>query len=300
MIPEASRSGMIPFREWETWYRVTGDLGSQMTPLVVAHGGPGCSHDYVLAIAALAESGRPVIHYDQIGGGRSTHLPERGGDFWTVDLFLEELDSLLATLGVKDRYHLLGQSWGGMLGAEHALRRPAGLRSLVISNSPASMPLWIAGANRLRSELPPEVRAALDRHEADGTIEDPEYVSATQAFYDRHVCRVIPNPPEVVRTFEMLNEDPTVYHTMNGPNEFFCIGTLRTWSVVDEVKDIVAPTLLISGAYDEATPESVQPFADNIPNARWEIVENASHMPFVEEPDRYLALVAEFLAEHDG
>jgi L-proline amide hydrolase len=300
MFPKASRSGTIPFREWETWYRVTGDLGSPMTPLVVAHGGPGCSHDYVLAIAALAESGRPVIHYDQIGGGRSTHLPERGGDFWTVDLFLGEMDNLLATLGVKDRYHLLGQSWGGMLGAEHALRRPAGLRSLVISNSPASMPLWIAGANRLRSELPPEVRAALDRHEADGTIEDPQYVSATQAFYDRHVCRVVPNPPEVVSTFEMLNEDPTVYHTMNGPNEFFCIGTLRTWSVIDEVKDIVAPTLLVSGAFDEATPESVQPFCDNIPNVRWEIVENASHMPFVEEPDRYLALVAEFLAEHDG
>jgi L-proline amide hydrolase len=300
MFPKASRSGTIPFREWETWYRVTGDLGSPMTPLVVAHGGPGCSHDYVLAIAALAESGRPVIHYDQIGGGRSTHLPERGGDFWTVDLFLGEMDNLLAALGVKDRYHLLGQSWGGMLGAEHALRRPAGLRSLVISNSPASMPLWIAGANRLRSGLPPEVRAALDRHEADGTIEDPQYVSATQAFYDRHVCRVVPNPPEVVSTFEMLNEDPTVYHTMNGPNEFFCIGTLRTWSVIDEVKDIVAPTLLVSGAFDEATPESVQPFCDNIPNVRWEIVENASHMPFVEEPDRYLALVAEFLAEHDG
>jgi L-proline amide hydrolase len=299
MIPEASRSGAIPFGEWETWYRVTGDLASPMTPLVVAHGGPGCSHDYVLALAELAQSGRPVIHYDQIGGGRSTHLPERGGDFWTVDLFLAELDNLLATLGVQDRYHLLGQSWGGMLGAEHALRRPKGLRSLVISNSPASIALWVAGANRLRSELPAEVREALDRHEADGTIEDPEYLSATQAFYDKHVCRVVPNPPEVVRTFEMLNEDPTVYHTMNGPNEFFCVGTLKTWSVVDRVKDIVAPTLLVSGAFDEATPESVQPFADHIPNVRWEIVENASHMPFVEAPEPYLALVGAFLAEHD-
>ncbi|MFI5036574.1 MAG: proline iminopeptidase-family hydrolase [Acidimicrobiales bacterium] len=300
MIPEPSRSGTIPFGEWETWYRLTGDLASPMTPLVVAHGGPGCSHDYVLALAALARTGRPVIHYDQVGGGRSTHLPERGGDFWTVDLFLRELDNLLAALGVADRYHLLGQSWGGMLGAEHALRRPAGLRALVISNSPASMELWVAGANRLRSELPAEVREALDRHEAAGTLEDPEYVAATQAFYDRHVCRVVPNPPEVVRTFEMLTKDPTVYYTMNGPNEFFCIGTLRTWSVVDEVKSILAPTLLVSGGYDEATPESVQPFADHIPDVRWEVLENSSHMPFVEEPERYLAVVAQFLAEHDG
>jgi len=299
MIPEPSRTGTIPFGEWRTWLRVTGDLSSPLTPLVVAHGGPGCSHDYVLALAALAATGRPVIHYDQLGGGRSTHLPERGGDFWTVDLFLAELDNLLGELGVADRYHLLGQSWGGMLGAEHALRRPAGLRALVISNSPASMELWVAGANRLRSELPAEIREALDRHEADGTIEDPEYVAATQAFYDRHVCRVVPNPPEVVKTFELLNGDPTVYHTMNGPNEFFCIGTLRTWSVVDQVKQIVAPTLVVSGGFDEATPESVRPFADNIPDVRWEILENSSHMPFVEEPERYLELVGGFLGEHD-
>ncbi len=91
-----------------------------------------------------------------------------------------------------------------------------------------------------------------------------------------------------------------MYHTMNGPNEFFCIGTLRTWSVVDEVRAIVAPTLIISGAFDEATPESVQPFADNIPGARWEILENSSHMPFVEEPERLPAMVEGFLGEHDG
>ncbi len=300
MIPEPSRSGTIPFGEWETWYRVTGDLGSGMTPLLVAHGGPGCTHDYVLAITALAESGLPVIHYDQLGGGRSTHLPERGADFWTVDLFLSEMDNLLGALGVKDKYHLLGQSWGGMLGAEHAIRRPAGLQSLVLSNSPASIPLWVAGADRLRSQLPVDVREALDLHEANGTIEDPEYVTATQVFYDRHVCRVVPNPPEVVATLNMLNEDPTVYHTMNGPNEFFCIGTLKNWSVIDEVKDIVAPTLLVTGEFDEATPESVQGFADNIPNVRWEIIENASHMPFVEAPDRYFAVVSAFLEQHDN
>ena len=151
MIPEPSRTGTAPFGEWQTWYRVTGDLSSPMTPLVVIHGGPGCTHDYVLAIAELARSGRPVIHYDQVGAGRSTHLPDRGGDFWTVDLFLAELDNLLAFLGVQDRYHLLGQSWGGMLGAEHGIRQPAGLKALVISNSPASMDLWCAAANELKA-----------------------------------------------------------------------------------------------------------------------------------------------------
>ena len=299
MAGDNVHEGTISFGEWLTWYRVTGDLDSGMTPLVVVHGGPGCTHDYLLALADVAESGRPVIHYDQLGGGRSTHLPDRGGDFWTVQLFLDELDNLLDSLGIADDYHLLGQSWGGMLGAEHAIRQPEGLRSVVLSNSPASMALWASEAKILRGQLPPDVEATLDRHEADGTTNDSEYLAASQVYYDEHVCRVVPNPPEVVRTFEFLTEDPTVYHTMNGPNEFFCIGTLKNWSVVDRVQHIVAPTLLLSGRFDEATPATVQPFFDSIPDVRWEIFEESSHMPFIEERERYLSVVEDFLAQHD-
>ena len=300
MIPEATSSGTVRFRDWETWYRVTGTLGEGKTPLVVVHGGPGCTHDYTLAIAAIAATGRPVVHYDQLGGGNSTHLRDKGADFWTVDLFLAELDNLLEKLGIKESYHLLGQSWGGILGAEHGIRRPAGLRSLTISNSPASMELWTAEALRLRADLPAEVRGALERHEADGTTDDPEYLAATQTYYDEHVCRVIPNPPEVLRTTECLLDDNTVYLAMNGPNEFFVIGTLREWSVVDKVHAISAPTLLLSGRHDEATPATVQPFFDGIPDVKWEIFESSSHMPFVEEPDRYMAVVSQFLAENDA
>ena len=292
-------TGTARFHEWQTWYRVTGDLSSEKTPLVLAHGGPGCTHDYLLNLAQLASDGRPVAHYDQLGGGRSTHLRERGADFWTVDLFLEELENLLTTLGIAERYHLLGQSWGGMLAAEHAIRQPRGLQALVISNSPASMELWSQEAKKLRALLPRDVEEALDRHEADDTTDDPEYLAATKVYYDEHVCRVVPNPPDVLRMFAYLDEDPTVYHTMNGPNEFFCIGTLRSWSVVDRVKNITAPTLLCSGRFDEATPATVQPFFDGIDDVRWEIFEESSHMPFVEEPERYLDVVESFLVEYD-
>jgi L-proline amide hydrolase len=291
--------GVATFGEWETWYRVTGDLSSDKTPLVVVHGGPGCTHDYVLSIASIADTGRPVIHYDQLGNGRSTRLPDMGEDFWTVDLFLAELDNLLSVLGVKDRYFLLGQSWGGMLGAEHAIRRPAGLKALIISNSPASMALWASEAKILRGDLPPEVEEALDRHEAAGTTSDPEYLAAQKVYYDLHVCRVVPNPPEVQRTNDYMEQDAHVYNVMNGPNEFFCIGTLRNWTVVDQVKMITAPTLLASGRFDEATPGTVQPFFESIPDVRWEIFEHSSHMPFVEEPERYFSVVEAFLAEHE-
>ena len=298
MILEPSRTGTVDFGPYETWYRVTGDLEGGQVPLVVLHGGPGAAHNYLLEIASLASTGRPVIHYDQLGCGNSTHLRDRGAEFWTVERFLEELTNLLDKLDVGP-HHLLGQSWGGMLGAEYAVTRPSGLQSLVISNSPASMDLWVAEANRLRQDLPDDAREALDRHEANGTTDDPAYLAATQVFYDRHVCRVLPNPPEVVATMTQLNEDPTVYHTMNGPNEFYCIGSLRTWSIIERLGSIVAPTLLISGRHDEATPVTVQPFYDRIADVRWTVFEESSHMPFVEEPERYRDVVGACLSEHE-
>jgi len=294
-----TREGFAPFREYRTWYRVTGDLEAQKAPVVILHGGPGAAHNYVDAYKLLATQGRAVIHYDQLGCGNSTLVPDKGADFWTPELFIAELNDLIDTLGICSRYHVLGQSWGGMLAAEFGITRPAGLRSLVIANSPASMELWVREANRLRSELPEQIRASLERHEAAGTTNDPEYQSATMKFYERHVCRVTPFPPEVVETFDQIARNPTVYNTMNGPNEFYVIGTLRNWNVIDRVKAINVPTLLVSGRYDEATPAVVQPFADNIEGARWVIFEQSSHMPHLEEQAACMATVGAFLDEND-
>jgi len=303
-IAAATTEGTVPFRGHQTWYRVTGDLAASTAagkvPLVVLHGGPGIPHDYTLRIAGLAAGGRAVVHYDQLGCGRSTHLPEAGADFWNVQLFLDELDNLLDGLGIRDSYDVLGQSWGGMLAAEHAVLRPAGLRALVIANSPASMELWLAEANRLRAELPADVQDALLRNEQAGTTDSQEYLDAEKVFYDRHVCRVVPNPPEVVASFEALAQDPTVYHSMNGPSEFHVIGTMKDWTVIDRLDQVVAPTLLVNGRYDEATPACVQPFADRIPDVRWEVFEESSHLPQVEEEERYLQVVGAFLDTYDS
>lgn len=298
-LPEASREGTIEFRGFDTWFRVTGDISSGRTPLVVLHGGPGVPHNYTLRMAKLAERDRAVVHYDQLGCGNSTHLPDRGADFWNVELFLDELDNLLGGLDISGDYSVLGQSWGGMLGAEHAARRPDGLRSLVIANSPASMELWLAEANRLRRQLPEEVQATLLAHEKAETTDSAEYAAAEEVFYDRHVCRVVPNPPEVAASFSKLAEDPTVYHTMNGPSEFHVIGTLAGWSIVDRAGRISVPTLLINGHYDEATDACVQPFADAIPDVRWEKFAESSHLPHVEQEQRFLSVVGDFLESCD-
>jgi L-proline amide hydrolase len=288
-------NGFAPFGAYRTWYRVCGDLRSGKVPLVVAHGGPGCTHDYVDAYRDLAQTGRAVIHYDQLGNGRSTHLPDQPADFWQPRLFLDELESLLRHLGIAQRYALLGQSWGGMLAAEHAVTAPPGLQALVIANSPASMPLWLQAAARLRAELPDDVQATLLAHESAGTTNSAAYKAATQVFYQRHVCRLDPWPDEVMRTFDAMDADPTVYHAMNGPTEFHVVGSLKDWSVIDRLHAIAVPTLLISGRHDEAAPEVVQPFADRIRDVEWVIFEHSSHMPHVEERPACMRAVADFL-----
>ena len=301
MAPVEVQESYLQFRDYRTWYRITGSLDSPLLPLVVAHGGPGCTHDYVDSFKDIAAlDGRPVIHYDQLGNGNSTRLPQKGADFWTVALFLDELDALLTHLGIAERYAFLGQSWGGMLGAEHAVRRPEGLKALVIANSPANMHTWVSEANRLRRELPAEVQATLLKHEEAGTINDPEYNAASRVFYDRHVCRVCPWPPEVARTFAIMDEDNTVYRSMNGPTEFHVIGTMKDWTIEDRLPQIMAPTLLISGRHDEATPEVVRPFVERVPGCRWVVFEQSSHMPHVEEKALCLATVSDFLKLHDA
>src|SRR5438270_4653968 len=216
VAPMPESEGTISFRlngdTAETWYRMAGELHpgdpSAPAPLVVLHGGPGASHDYLLSIADLAGDGRAVVHYDQTGNGRSTHYPERGADFWTVDLFVRELHSLVTALGIADRHHVLGQSWGGFLAQEYALTQPAGLRSLVLADTAASFPDFVAEANRLRAELPPEVEATLRRHEEAGTTDDQEYEEACMVFYKRHLCRLETWPDELVESFGWIARAP--------------------------------------------------------------------------------------------
>jgi L-proline amide hydrolase len=290
-----SEKGTVAFGEYRTWYRVTGDVRSGKPPVVVLHGGPGSTHDYLLALARLAEDGWPVVHYDQLGNGGSTLLPDKGADFWTVDLFRDELDNLLTRLGIQDNYVLFGQSWGGMLGSVHASARPTGLSGLVIANSPASMQLWLQEMAVLRAQLPPEVQKTLLRHEAAGTTETSEYFNAMRVFYDRHVCRILPWPRDFTASFMEVYNNPTVYYTMNGPNEFHVIGSLKEWSVIDLLPHISTPTLVISGRHDEATPVTVRPYADLIPDVRWEILEESSHLPHLEEPERFREIMIDFL-----
>ena len=286
------REGYLAFRNYETWYRVVGERDAPgKLPVLCLHGGPGSAHDYLEPLEALAQTGRRAVFYDQIGCGHSVGPDEAA--FYTVELFVEEVGAVRERLGLS-HVHVFGNSWGGMLAMEHALTHPDGLASLMVASSPASVPQWIEETAKLRALLPADLQSTLLRHEEAGTTTDPEYMAAANEFYKRHVCRVDPWPDCVQRS--MRAEEGLVYQTMNGPSEFNVTGKLCDWEIVDRLGEIDVATLVVSGEYDEATPEINRTVSQGIPGAESVIFPNASHMAHVEHPMEYVALLDDFMS----
>jgi proline-specific peptidase len=295
--------GFVEYAGGRTWFGIVGDetveQDAGLAPLLLLHGGPGACHDYLESLAALAATGRRVIFYDQQGCGNSDQPDDPAR--WTVDFYREEVDAVRTALGLE-RCHILGQSWGGMLLMEYLVGRPAGVASATIASSPASMTWWVEETGAQRALLPTDVIAVLDRHEAAGTWDDPEYAAAVDVFYGRHLCIVVPMPEFVQRSFAKLARNPQVYRTMNGPTEFHVVGTLRDWEILSRLDRVSAdvPVLLTSGRHDEATPVQVEGIARRIPHAEWVIFEQSGHLAHAEEPDRYMAVLADFITRSEA
>jgi proline-specific peptidase len=300
-----------------TWYKVFGDLQGPAIPLIVLHGGPGACHDYLLPLTDLFPS-IPLVFYDQIGNGHSTHLPEKAGDeaFWSVTLFSNELDNLISHLKLTKRpIDVYGHSWGGMLAAVWAATSASSnnLRRLVISNSLASMDSWRVGITKLRRRLPADVQGILDHAEDNGEFESPEYESAVEVFYKRHLSLARPWPsPEVKTALDWFAKDSTTYNNMQvrpylsirsltddwcryGPSELCITGSLRNWTAVPLLKKIKVPTLLLNGSEDEAQDEAMQPFFTHISKVKWITLDGAAHFSHVDKREKYIKHLRDFL-----
>jgi len=178
-----------------TYYKVFGKLeGRIRDPLVVLHGGPGLVHDYLFPFVDIADEYEiPVILYDQLGNGKSSHIRGKEPTFWTIDLFIDELVNLLARLSIEDSFDLVGPSWGGILAAEFAVRRqPAGLHHLVISNSVASSSLREQSNVQLLEDFPEEVKIGI----TEGMKHPAPYFRAVKEFHSVHGCLTRPVPEE--------------------------------------------------------------------------------------------------------
>ena len=216
----SERTGRVDFHyggeTYQTWYKVVGDLKSGVRPAVVLHGGPGISHHYVLPFTGLyTRYGIPVVFYDQIGIGESSHPKDVPKEFWTLELFMDELDNLLEYLDIEKGFDLCGHSWGAMLAAHYASHRhPAGLRHLVLASGAPSMQHWVKSVRQLVAKFPEDLRDMLEKHEREGTTGDPEYKAGVQIFRKKHFCLLDPWPQELLDSLSDMEADPVVNQTM--------------------------------------------------------------------------------------
>ena len=286
-----ARDGYIGVEGGRVWYRIEGD--GPGTPLLTLHGGPGISHEYLEPLAALGDE-RPVVFYDQLGAGKSDRpdVPS----VWTVERFVREVQQVRDGLRL-DEVHILGQSWGTMLGVDYGLTGASGIRSLTLSNPSLSVTRWTQDADKLIAALPDHERAVIKRHRAAETYDDPEFQAALAVFYRRHLYRRGSWPQGLLPPGVGMNR--AVYTAMWGPTDFVATGATRDYNRTPDLHRLTMPVLFLTGRYDTATPETTAWYQSLVPGAELVVFEESSHTPHLEEPEAFLAAVRPFLRRAD-
>lgn len=288
--------GYMPFEGFKTYYRIVGEANPEKAPLVLLHGGPGSTHNYFEVLDKLADSGRQLIMYDQIGCGNS--YVENHPELFNAETWIKELVALRDHLGLEE-IHLLGQSWGGMQAIWYAIEhQPKGIKSYILSSTLASAKLWEVEQKRRIAYMDPSHREALLKAETTGDYSSDAYNEALDKFMDLYCAgEVTEDAPECLRRPKKTGKE--AYIVGWGHNEFSPTGTLAGYEFTDRLHEIKEPCLITSGAIDLSSPFIAKQMYDSIPNSQWELFQYSRHMPFVEENDKFMAVLEKWLNDND-
>jgi proline iminopeptidase len=282
---------MIPVvgGKYKVW---TKKIGSGKVKVLLLHGGPGFTHDYLEAMESfLPEAGIEMYYYDQLGAGNSDAPDDPS--LWTLDRFCEEVEEVRRGLGL-DNFVLFGHSWGGILAMEYALKYQQHLRGLVISNMTAGTQAYLKRTAALKNLLPPDKRAQLDALEAKQDYDNPAYEKIMmEDLYPQMICRIQPWPEPLNRAFRLVNQK--IYVQMQGKSEFLVTGNLKDWERWDRLPEIKVRALTIGAMHDEMDPEDMKKMATLMPNATSVICPNGSHMDMWDDQAFYFDHLLRFL-----
>jgi L-proline amide hydrolase len=313
--PDPDKHDKIPFTyaaaaiEGETAYWIWGDFSSNKLPLIVLHGGAGMPHSYMLPISLVSlDFGTPVVMYDQIGCGESTRFRERKGDetTWTPELFIAELENVIAALGIK-QFDLMGHSWGAALAGVFAIRKqPPGLRKLIICNTPTDLVRLAESSAHLRKQMPSGVQEVLNRCERDDDFSCEDGMQALTYAYTLHGCRVQPWPKELLDGLAAVQEDNTVYSTISGSSALTMNGSLSKMPgfVENRSTEITEQTcqggmLVTSLQYDLGMEDTITGWF-TLPQCKvkWVRFALSSHFGMLEETEALVNAIGVFLTEN--
>jgi proline iminopeptidase len=292
MIPVDTPAG--PFRVWVK--RIGNNPRLRM---LLLHGGPGMTHEYLEACDSyLPAAGVEYYYYDQLGAGFSDRPDEPS--LWEADRFVEEVEQVRRALGLdRDSFVLYGQSWGGILAIEYALRYQRHLRGLVISNMMASVPAYNAYAQQvLMPRMDQAALAEIASLEAGGQTEDPKYMELLiEHHYVHHVLRMPPGdwPDGVQRAFAHVNQE--IYVSMQGPSELgiSADAKLAHWDRTEDLASIDVPALVIGARYDTMDPAHLEMMAARLPRGEYLYCPEGSHLAMYDDQTTYFAGLTRFL-----
>ncbi len=292
LIPIDTPRGI--FRVWTK--RIGNNPGAKV---LLLHGGPGATHEYFEAFDSyFPAAGIEYYYYDQLGSYYSDQPDEP--DLWELPRFVEEVEQVRLALGLNNSsFYLLGQSWGGILALEYALKYQAHLKGLVISNMMASIPAYNEYAEKIL--MPGMDQAVLDeikRMEAAGEIDNPRYMELlVPHHYEHHILRMPANewPDPVNRAFKHVN--PKIYVPMQGPSELGASGKLLNWDRTTDLPGITVPTLAIGARHDTMDPRHMEWMAGTVRRGRYLFCPNGSHMAMYDDQETYFRGLVQFVRD---
>jgi len=286
-----------PVGEFKVWTKRFGN--NPRIKVLLLHGGPGGTHEVMESFESFfPQENFEFYEYDQLGSYYSDKPTD--SSLWTNDRFVEEVEQVRQALGMnKDNFILYGQSWGGILALDYALKYQDNLKALVISNMMSSAPDYDKYSEVLAKQMDPQVVDTIKAMETRGATTDPKYMDLLyKNFYNFHLCRVPVWPDAVNRAFAHMNSE--IYVMMQGPSEFGISGRLENWDVKSRLKEIRVPTLVIGATYDTMDPEHMKWMSTQVQKGRFLLCPEGSHLSMWDDQKHFFPGLISFIHDVDN
>ena len=294
--PESGGVKMIPiktpFGNFKVWTKRFGT--NPKIKILLLHGGPAMTHEYMECFETFFQrEGFEFYEYDQLGSYYSDQ--PKNDSLWTIDRFVDEVEQVRKAIGADaSNFYVLGNSWGGILAMEYALKYQKNLKGLLVGNMVASAPEYGKYSDILGKQMKPEILAEIRELERKKDYSNPRYMELlTPNFYHEHLCRLKVWPDAVERSFKHVNSE--IYTLMQGPSEFGISGRLANWDIKDQLKNITVPTLMIGAKYDTMDPKAMEAQSKMVKNGHYLYCPNGSHLAMWDDQKVFMHGVISFI-----
>ena len=285
-----------PVGNFKVWTKRFGN--NDRIKVLLLHGGPAMTHEYLECFESFfPKEGIEFYEYDQLGSYYSDQ--PKDSSLWTVPRFVEEVEQVRKAIGAdSNNFYVLGNSWGGILAMEYALKYQQHLKGLIVCNMMSSIPEYEAYNKVLRKSMRPSFIDSVNMYETRNAYSDTTYQKMVlDEYYTKHLCRIVPFPDPVQRAFKHVNNE--IYVMMQGPSEFKVGGRLLSWDRTADLKNITVPTLMVGARWDTMDPAAMEKQSKLVKNGSYLYCPNGSHLAMWDDQEVFMNGVIQFIKKVD-